>query len=158
VSIREFVVRLEEYFGKWSSALVLENIVREVIKYSDEDREQLFVLITRTRPEKWGPPDLYCLMSILENSKVDKAIIIKENRGNKKCPVCSWRLRSGYCMHCDYSSGDDVESHRLWWEKFKNGAYQDIHFDKERIRKVNVLLLGVNHDNSFNGIDERWMW
>jgi hypothetical protein len=142
MNIREFVVKLEEYFGKWSSALVLESFVREAIKYNDEDRAHLFVLIIKTRPVKWGPPDLCSLLSILENDQVGKTIGVRENHEEEKCPVCSSPLRKGCCRNCTYSLGDDIEEHRLWWEKRISGEYPDLHFDCEKIMKKNMSPWG----------------
>lgn len=143
MSIRDFISRIANYYGNWESEEIFENFVREAHKYCDDDLDTVFRLITEARPAKWGAPDLCCLLGVMKNKESLLIKVNDANRPDKSCPVCSGVLKAGRCDRCKYFLGDDIESHKVWWDSFKNGGGQDLRFDKDKIMKGTRALEGV---------------
>lgn len=135
MSIREFILHLENYYGKWTSEAVFENFVHEAIKYNDTDLDRIYRLIIEVRPAKWGAPDLCCLLGVIRNKGSAEIASKDSERSEKFCPVCSWVLKMGRCDNCKYYLGEDIEGHKVWWDSYKKGERQEIRFDKEKIFK-----------------------
>jgi hypothetical protein len=111
-SISEFILHIEQYYKPWDSATILENVIKELIRLNYENYDTLFEKLIQVRPAKYGTPDVCAIKSALE-------LIPKQNDKSsiKTCPVCESRLKDRICRTCGYEPGDDIITHKEWWEE-----------------------------------------
>lgn len=135
MNIRECIIALENYYGKWNSRSVLEAFLTELFEYHDDEMERIYTAIIEYRPMKWGSPDVNSLVCVVKDEAKKQKLKLRKNSEILICPVCKMQSNGSICKNCRYETGDDIEKHRIWWEDYRSGKLTDLRFDMKKIVK-----------------------